>query len=67
MVGEALAAAHWREIDLAIQPRGHAVKAKIARQLRTHTPMSRQWIANRLKIGSASYVSTLLNRVDNKL
>jgi putative transposase len=66
MVRAALAAIGWREIDLAIQPKNHALKVKIARQLRTQTPMNRQWIADRLKIGSASYVSTLLS-VDNKL
>jgi REP element-mobilizing transposase RayT len=66
MVREALATICWREIDLAIQPKGHALKVKIARQLRTQTPMNRQWIADRLKMGSASYVSTLLS-VDKKL
>ncbi len=29
--------------------------------------MSRQWIAERLGIGSASYVSNLLSSVDSKL
>ena len=31
------------------------------------TPMSRQWIADRLRMGSASYVSNLLCSVDSKL
>jgi hypothetical protein len=37
---------------------------KIAQQLRRQTPMSRQWIAGRLRIGSASYVSNLLSSID---
>jgi REP element-mobilizing transposase RayT len=67
MVSEALAAVRWREIDLAMQAKGHPIKVKIARQLRSETPMSRQWIANRLKMGSASYVSNLLSSIDSKL
>jgi hypothetical protein len=67
MVREALAKVRWREIDLATQPKGHQVKVKIAQQLRTQTPMSRQWIADRLRMGSVSYVSNLLASVDSKL
>jgi len=40
---------------------------RIAQQLRRQTPMSRQWIADRLRIGSATYVSNLLSTVDRKL
>jgi hypothetical protein len=67
MVREALAKERWREMDLATQPKGHHVKVKIALQLRGQTPMSRQWIADRLRMGSASYVSNLLLSVDSKL
>jgi len=49
------------------QPKGHHVKVKIAQQLRSQTLMSRQWIADRLRMGSASYVSNLLGSVDSKL
>jgi putative transposase len=66
MVREALARARWGEIDLAVQPKGHRIKVRIARQLRANTPMNRQWIADRLKMGSASYVSNLLASVDSK-
>ena len=31
----------------------------LARLLRRHTPMSRQWIADRLHMGSAAYVTKL--------
>jgi putative transposase len=67
IVREALADVRWREADLAVQAKGHSVKVNIARQLRRATPMSRQWIAQRLRMGSASYVSNLLSCVDSKL
>jgi hypothetical protein len=67
MVRETLAKARWRETDLATQRKGHHVKVKIAQQLRRQTPMSRQWIADRLRMGSASYVSNLRASVDSKL
>jgi hypothetical protein len=57
----------WREIDLTMQSEGHRVKVKIAQQLRSQTPRSRQWIADRLRVGSASYVSNRLGSVDSKL
>jgi hypothetical protein len=50
-VREALTKARWREVDLASRPKGHYAKVKIALQLRRQTPMSRQWIADRLRIG----------------
>jgi hypothetical protein len=62
-----LAKARWREIDLRRQPKGHPVKVRIAHQLRMQTPMNRQWIADRLRMGSPSYVSNLLASVDSKL
>lgn len=64
MVTEALKAASRRDIDLVMLPKGHQLKVRIARQLRAQTPMSRQWIADRLKMGSADYVSNLLNSID---
>jgi hypothetical protein len=67
LVREGLAKARWREIELTTQPKGHPVKVKIAQQLRRQTPVSRQWIADRLGMGSASYVSNLLRSVDSKL
>jgi hypothetical protein len=67
MVREALAKARWREIDLATQPKGHRLKVGIAQLSRRQTPMSRQWIADRLRMGSASYISNLLGSVDSKL
>ena len=67
MVREALAKARSREIDLATQSKGHRLKVRIAQLLRRQTPMSRQWIADRLRMGSASYISNLLGSVDSEL
>jgi hypothetical protein len=67
LLSETLTKVRWREIDLATRPKGHPVKVKIAQQLRWQTPMSRQWIADRLRMGSSSYVSNLLGSVDSKL
>jgi len=64
---EALRKMGWTERDLKQRRKGDGKKVGIARQLREHTPMSRQWIATRLHMGSASYVSALLESVDNKL
>lgn len=55
------------EVDLTLQPIGDAAKVKIAEQLRSGTPKTREWIAGRLRMGSASYVSNLLSCVDSKL
>ena len=67
IVREGLLLAGWSEDDLSHRAKGDAIKVKIARQLRTDTPMSRAWIASRLRMGSASYVSALLKSVDSKL
>ncbi len=67
MVLAALEKLRWREVNLAQEPKGHPAKVAIAQQLRTQTPMTRDWIAVRLRMGSASYVSNLLSSVDSKL
>ena len=61
LVAEGLKAAGWREGNLPMTPKGHPVKVQLARDLRTHTPMTRSWIARRLHMGSASYLSSLLS------
>jgi hypothetical protein len=66
--GHAETAAHsirWREVDLARQPKGRHIKVRIVQPLRAQTPMSHQWIADRLR--SSSYVSNLLTSIDSKL
>src|SRR5205814_7858214 len=46
--------------------KGDAVKVALARRLRAQRPMTRPWIAKRLGMGSASYVSALLSSVNSK-
>jgi len=59
LVQEWLAREGWTEDDLMKLPKGDARKARLAVRLREQTPMARQWIADRLAMGSASYVSHL--------
>ena len=62
LVKDWLSANQWSEAELKKRPKGDPGKAELARLLRRHTPMSRQWIADRLHIGSASYVSHLVKQ-----
>ena len=64
LVLEELLAMQWREIDLEKKLKGHWQKVKIAALLRRQTPMSYQWIADRLRMGSGSYVSSLLREIE---
>jgi hypothetical protein len=59
--------AGWTVEELQRRPKGDAVKVAIAHRLRTQTPMTRPWIAMRLHMGSASYLSSLLSCVNSKL
>ena len=63
LVLEAIARLRWREIDLAIHPKGHPSKVRIARRLRQETPMTYQWNADRLLMGSGSYVFNLVTQL----
>jgi REP element-mobilizing transposase RayT len=60
IVRQGLQAVGWSEAELDRHPKGHPHKAALALRLRRETPMTRAWIARRLRIGSASYVSYLL-------
>jgi putative transposase len=64
---ECLRAVGWNNSELQRARKGDPVKVEIARQLRTQTPMTRRWIAARLHIGSAGYLSNLLKHDDIKL
>ena len=66
LVRKGLAQLGWREKDLALHPKGHQSKVKIARQLREQTPMTYGWIGDRLHMGSASNVCNLLTRLNSK-
>jgi REP element-mobilizing transposase RayT len=65
LAAECLRAVGWTGRDLEQNPKGDAVKVEIARQIRTQTPMTRQWIAERLHMGSAGYLSQLLGAYDD--
>jgi hypothetical protein len=67
LVRQSLRKLRWSEKDLKDRKKSDPHKLGIARQLREQTPMSRQWIATRLNMGSASYLSALLGSVNNKL
>ncbi len=51
----------WTEQALVARPKGHHHKVAIARRLRHETTMTLKWIAQRLRMGSWTYVSNLLN------
>ncbi len=67
LVRESLIKARWGEKDLKHRRKSDPQKLTMARQLREQTPMSRQWIAGRLHMGSPSYLSALLGSVNSKL
>jgi hypothetical protein len=51
----------WDEVQLQARPKGHRSKVMLARRLRQETTMSLKWIAERLQMGTWTYVSNLLN------
>jgi REP element-mobilizing transposase RayT len=61
LVKEELKRIAWGERDLAKQAKGAKRKVAIARRLRKETTMTLKWIANRLEMGSWTYVSNLVN------
>ena len=60
LVREALQALGWTEKDLSQHRKGDKGKVKLARRLRGETTMTLRWIADRLQMGSWTYVSNLL-------
>jgi REP element-mobilizing transposase RayT len=60
LVRAGLAALGWTEKELSGRAKGDQGKVKLARQLRAETTMTLRWIANRLHMGSWTYVSNLL-------
>ena len=58
---EELKRAGWKEKDLPAQRKGDKAKIAVARRLRQETTMTLPWIAQRLAMGSWTYVSNLLN------
>jgi len=60
LVREELKRLGWTEEALCAQRKGDNSKVALARRLRQETTMSLKWIANRLQMGSWTYVSNLL-------
>ena len=52
----------WTERDLQRRRKGDKGKVRTARRLRQEKAMSLKWIAERLKMGSWTYVSNLVNK-----
>jgi len=61
VVKEEMERLSWDEDALRGHPKGHGAKVRLARRLRQETSMSLKWIAQRLHMGSWTYVSNLLN------
>ena len=57
-----LARIGWRNEELRKRRKSDPHKVKLARELRAQTSMSLKWIAQRLEMGSWTYVSNLLRR-----
>lgn len=61
IISEALQGWGWQEKDLGSRPKGDQCKVTLARRLRAETTMTLKWIAQRLEMGSWTYVSNLLH------
>ncbi len=57
----------WDEPELAGRRKGDPDKVKLAGRVRQETTMSLQWNANRLKMGSWTYLSNLLGVERSKI
>ena len=61
LVSEAMKRMGWAEEELSRRPKGDRQKVKMARKLRQETTMTLKWIAQRLQMGTWTYVSNLLH------
>ena len=61
IVREGLKQLGWEKNELTERRKGGRGKLKLAKQLRQETTMTLRWIAQRLEMGSWTYVSNLLN------
>jgi hypothetical protein len=52
----------WRNQELRVRRKSDPYKIKLARKLRAQTTVSLKWIAQRLEMGTWTYVSNLLQR-----
>jgi len=60
IVMDELATNRWDESTLAARRKGDAVKVAMAQRLRRETTMTLAWIANRLQMGTKTYLAHLL-------
>jgi putative transposase len=60
IVGEELRRCKWAEPELASRPKGDALKVRIAERLRRETTVTLAWIAERLRMGTKTYLAHLL-------
>jgi hypothetical protein len=60
IVREELKRLGWPEDELQGRPKGHSGKVMMARRVGPETTLSLKWIAQRLQIGTWTYVSNLL-------
>ena len=60
---EELRRRRWKEADLANKAKGDVGKVKIASRLREETLVTVNWIAARLRMGTAGYVNNRLYRL----
>lgn len=66
LVREGLARLGRKEQDLQSLPKGDPAKVELARRLREQTTVTLQWVADRLKMGTAGYVYHLLQEPKGK-
>ncbi|MEI7730715.1 MAG: transposase [Verrucomicrobiota bacterium] len=60
MLAQQLAALGWTEQDLKTRAKGDPVKISLARRLREETTVSLKWVANRLRLGTWTYLANNL-------
>ena len=60
VVREGLKRLEWSEKDLKSRAKGDAYKVKLAMELRAKTTASVKWIAERLRMGTSTYLNHLL-------
>src|SRR5208337_3432566 len=62
VVRQGLKGLGWKESDLSGRPKGDPKKLKLAERLRAETTASTKWIAERLHMGTWTYLNHLLDR-----
>ena len=62
IIAEELKLGRRQEADLKTRPKGDSVKVVLAARLRAETTMTVGWIAERLAMGTRSYLNHLLYR-----